>query len=89
MGMEMVKSSTPTIVRNRMKNLIRLIVSGTEKEVQDFIAEFRQEFGNLPAEDISFPRGCNGIANYSDKVTLYTKGTPLHVKGAILYNHYL
>ena len=57
--------------------------------MQDFIADFREEFGKLPAEDISFPRGCNGIANYSDKVTLYTKGTPLHVKGAILYNHYL
>jgi hypothetical protein len=46
-------------------------------------------FYKLPAEEISSPRGCNGIANYSDKVTLYTKGTPLHVKGAILYNHYL
>jgi DNA polymerase elongation subunit (family B) len=89
MGLEMVKSSTPVVVRTRMKELIRMMVSGTEKEVQDYIADFREVFYKLPPEEISSPRGCNGIDNYSDKVTLYTKGTPLHVKGAILYNHYL
>jgi hypothetical protein len=31
----------------------------------------------------------NGLRNYSDPVTLYKKGTPIHVKGAILYNHFL
>jgi hypothetical protein len=49
-------------------------------------ADFRNEFKQLPAEDISFPRGLNGLKEYSDNVTLYKKGTPIHVKGAILYN---
>ena len=28
----------------------------------------------------------NGLREYSDPVMLYKKGTPIHVKGAILYN---
>ena len=43
----------------------------------------------MPAEEISFPRGCNGLSNYADAATLYKKGTPIHVKGAIIYNHML
>ena len=89
MGLEMVKSSTPATVREKMKQLIKLIVTTDELTVQKFIAEFKDEFKLLPAEDISFPRGLNGLKEYSDSATLYKKGTPIHVKGAILYNHYL
>jgi DNA polymerase elongation subunit (family B) len=86
MGLEMIKSSTPSVVRDKMRELIKILVSGTEQDVQTFIADFREHFKNLPVEDISFPRGLNGLKNYSDPVTLYKKGTPIHVKGAILYN---
>jgi DNA polymerase elongation subunit (family B) len=89
MGLEMIKSSTPSAVRDKMKESIKLMMTGTEQEIQDFIAKFRKDFSNLPPEDISFPRGMNGLATYSDPVTLYKKGTPIHVKGAILYNHNL
>ena len=89
MGLEMVKSSTPSIIRGKMKQLIRILVSGTQDDVHNFIADFREEFKTLPAEEISFPRGLNGLNTYSDKTSLYKKGTPIHVKGAILYNHYL
>jgi hypothetical protein len=89
MGLEMVKSSTPSIVREKMKTLIGLIVNSTEQEVQDFIEKFKAEFKTLPPEDVSFPRGCNGIKEYSDSSMIYRKGTPIHVKGALLYNHLL
>jgi DNA polymerase elongation subunit (family B) len=89
MGLEMIKSSTPAVIRDKMKESIKLMVTGTEDDVQSFIAKFRKEFKALPPEDISFPRGMNGLRNYSDPVTLYKKGTPIHVKGAILYNHAL
>lgn len=89
MGLEMVKSSTPAIIRERMKETIKLIITGTETELHDYIENFREYFKGLPAEEVSFPRGCNGLSNYSDSLTLYKKGTPIHVKGAILYNHYL
>jgi len=62
---------------------------GNEEQVQKFIADFKEEFRRLPAEEISFPRGINGLATYSDSVTLYKKGTPIHVRGAILFNHYI
>ena len=89
MGLEMIKSSTPSVVRDKMKALIKILVSGTEEDVQIFIAQFKEEFKHLPVEEISFPRGLNGLNTYSHAVTLYTKGTPIHVKGAILYNHKL
>ena len=89
MGLEMIKSSTPSAIREKMKETIELMMTGTESDVQDYIAKFREEFRQLPAEEISFPRGLNGLANYSDSVTLYKKGTPIHVRGAIVYNHHL
>jgi DNA polymerase elongation subunit (family B) len=89
MGLEMVKSSTPSAIREKMKEIIRLMVSGTENDIHKFIDDFRKEFKKLPVEEISFPRGLNGLNTYSDAATLYKKGTPIHVKGAILYNHNL
>ena len=89
MGLEMVKSSTPAAVREKMRQLIKLIVTTDELTVQTFIAEFKEQFKSLPVEEISFPRGLNGLREYSDSSTLYKKGTPIHVKGAILYNHFL
>jgi len=89
MGLEMVKSSTPSAIREKMKQIIRLMVSGTQDDIHKFIDDFRTEFKTLPVEEISFPRGLNGLNTYSDKGTLYKKGTPIHVKGAILYNYFL
>lgn len=88
-GLEMIKSSTPAAVRSKMKESIQLMISGTEEDMHKFIAEFKQYFHGLPPEDISFPRGINGLRKYSDALTLYKSGTPIHVKGAIVYNHNL
>ena len=89
MGLEMIKSSTPSAVRDKMRQLIKLMMTGTQDDIQSFIATFKEEFRKLPVEDISFPRGVNGLKQYTDSATLYKKGTPIHVKGALLYNNYL
>ena len=89
MGLEMIKSSTPSAIRDKMTAVTKVMLTGTEADVQKFIADFREEFKSLPPEEISFPRGLNGLMTYSDPVSLYKKGTPIHVKGAILYNHFL
>jgi DNA polymerase elongation subunit (family B) len=89
MGMEMVKSSTPSVIRDKMKKVISIVVNGTENDIHKFIADFKKEFKELPPEEVSFPRGCNGLKEYSDSVLMYKKGTPIHVRGAILYNHHL
>jgi DNA polymerase elongation subunit (family B) len=89
MGLEMVKSSTPAPVREKMKVCLDIIMKKTESDMHSFIANFREEFKKLPVEEISFPRGVNGLTEYADKVSLHKKGTPFHVRGALLYNHYL
>lgn len=89
MGLEIAKSSTPNAIKGKMYDLIKIIINGDEIQAQEFIKKFRNDFKNLRPEDISFPRGINGITNYMDSVTIYKKGTPIHIKGAILYNHYL
>jgi DNA polymerase elongation subunit (family B) len=89
MGLEMVKSSTPSVIRDKMKKTISLIVNGTEEDIHKFIADFKKQFKELPPEEVSFPRGCNGLKEYSDSILMYKKGTPIHVRGAILYNHHL
>jgi DNA polymerase elongation subunit (family B) len=86
MGLEMIKSSTPSAIREKMKEAIQLMVNGTQDDIHTFIADFRKEFKTLPVEEISFPRGLNGLNTYSDAANLYKKGTPIHVKGAIIYN---
>ena len=89
MGLEMIKSSTPQVIRNKMAESIKIMMEGTEEDIQKFISDFKIKFFSLPPEDISFPRGLNGLNKYSDALTLYKPSTPIHVKGAILYNHFL
>ena len=89
MGLEMIKSSTPATIREKMKEAITIMLRGSEDDIHKFIKQARTDFMNLPAEEISSPRGCNGLSKYMDSLQLYKLGTPIHVKGAILYNHYL
>jgi len=89
MGIEAVKSSTPAPCRQKIKDALNVIMNKDEEEAQKFIADFREEFTSLPIEDISFPRGCNNLNKWSNPATVYTKGTPIHVRGALLYNFYI
>ena len=86
MGIEAIKSSTPEVCRDRFKDIFGIIMNGVEKDTQDFIAIFRKEFKSLPPEKVAFPRSVSDISKWRDRKTLYTKGTPIHVRGSILYN---
>jgi len=87
MGLEAVKSSTPAACRDNLKKVMRLILTHTESDVIDFIEAFRKEFKTLPLDDIAFPRGVNGLRKYRSADTIWKKSTPIHVKGALIYNH--
>ena len=89
MGIEAVRSSTPTSCRENIKKALNIIMTKDNDELNKFVRLFRTEFTNLPFEDIAFPRGINKLDQYADKVTDYRKGTPIHVKGAIVYNRFL
>lgn len=88
MGIEAVKSSTPMVCRDKIKDALKLIMKGNEKDFQDFVASFKKEFKTLPFEDVAFPRGVSEVAKYTEKGknTFYSKGTPIHVRGSIIYN---
>ena len=89
MGLEAVKSSTPTACRAKIKEAITLIMTQTQDDLHKFIEKFREEFKKLPIEDIAFPRSVNGLTEYGDSAQIFKKGTPIHVKGALVYNHFL
>ena len=89
MGIEAVKSSTPAPCRTAIKDAINIMMTGTEKDLLSFIDRFKDEFNLLPPEDIAFPRSVNGLRKFKASGTVYTKGTPLHVRGTLLYNFYI
>jgi len=89
MGIEAVKSSTPAPCRTAIKDAINIMMNGTEKDLLDFVSNFRNTFDTLPPEEIAFPRSVNGLRKYKASSTVYSKGTPLHVRGTLLYNFHI
>ena len=87
MGIEAVKSSTPAPCREKIKEALTIIMGGDEKQLNDFLITFRDEFNKLPPEDIAYPRSCNGIRKFRSESSIFQKGTPMHIKGGLVYNH--
>ena len=86
MGIEAIKSSTPAICREALKELFKVIIKGSESETQAAIQSFRGHFVTQPAHEVAFPRGVSKVAAFKDRATIYKKGTPIHVRGSLLYN---
>lgn len=87
MGLEIVRSSTPAPVRTSLKEAVRLCLTSDEATLQKFIEETREAFYKMTPEEIAFPRGVNGLEKYTSASDIYAKGTPMHVRGALMYNH--
>jgi DNA polymerase elongation subunit (family B) len=88
-GIETTRSSTPQVVRDKLKKAIDIIMDGDQEKLIDFVSEFKKTFVTLPAEDVAFPRSVNGMKDYHDPTTIYRKSTPIAVKGALLHNHHI
>ena len=89
MGIEAVKSSTPAPCRVKIKEALNVIMTQDENALIQFIEKFRTEFKSLPPHEIAFPRSCNNLKKYTSSTTIYQKSTPMHVRGALLYNNLL
>jgi DNA polymerase elongation subunit (family B) len=89
MGLEIVRSSTPEPVRDALRKAVKIILTKTEEDVQKYTSDFELEYRKLAPELISFPRGVNGVDKYHDKAKIYKQGTPMHVRGSLLYNFHL
>ena len=62
-------------------------MSKQENDLHNFIKETKKEFLKLPAEAVSFPRSCNNMKKYYSSSDVFIKVQPIHVKGALIYNH--
>ena len=89
MGIEAVKSSTPAPCRVKIKEALKVIMNKDENALIQFIDEFRTHFKKMRPEQIAYPRSCNNLKKYSSRTDIYMKSCPIHVKGALLYNHLL
>jgi DNA polymerase elongation subunit (family B) len=89
MGIEAVKSSTPAACRKLIKDALKMVMEGTEEEVIDFIADSRKNFRSMSPEEVSFPRSCSNVTKYKGESDIYVKGSPVHVRGSLLFNHYI
>jgi DNA polymerase elongation subunit (family B) len=88
-GIEAVRSSTPKACRKSIKEALKIIMNEGEDTTQEYISDFKQKFMSMKFSEVAFPRGMNGMAKYADPNTIYSKGTPIHVRGALMYNHLL
>ena len=89
MGIEAVKSSTPAPCRAMLKDAFKIMMSGSEDDMIDYIDSCRKKFKSLPPEEISFPRSVSDVTKFKSSSDIYSKGTPIHVRGALLFNHYI
>jgi DNA polymerase elongation subunit (family B) len=88
-GIEAVRSSTPNACRKAIKESLSIIMNQSEADLKKYVADFYDRFMELPFDEIAFPRGINGMSKYKDSKTIYSKGTPIQVKGALLFNDLL
>ena len=89
MGIEAVKSSTPAPCRTMIKDGLKLMMNGTEEDVIKFIDDCRVKFKTLPPEEIAFPRTVSDVKKYYNYTDIYSKRTPIHCRGALLFNYYI
>jgi DNA polymerase elongation subunit (family B) len=89
MGLETQRSSTPQYFRNKLLEAFKTIIKGTNEDVLDYIDHVKEDTRKQDPIDIAFPRGVNGLDKYKSHADIYVKGTPIHVRGALLYNHYV
>lgn len=86
-GIEIVRSSTPMLCRTKLKEALSIIMNKNETTLQEYIEKFKEEYFKLPFEVIANPRSVDGLVDYYDPDTICKKGTPIHVRGALIYNH--
>lgn len=87
MGIETSRSSTPQVIRDALKDCIRIIMNGTESELIDYVSKFKDEFCKLPVQEAASPRSCKKLSKYRDSASIYKKSTPQSVKAALIFNH--
>ena len=87
MGLEVKKSSSPSFFRDKMEECIKIMLNSTQEKIIEYIEFVKHEMKSASIEEISFPRGVNGLNKFSDVKLIYVKGCPIHVRGSLIYNN--
>ena len=88
-GMETARSSTPAFFRDKLLKAYDIIINQDNDVLIDYIDKVKEDTKKEECVNIAFPRGVNGLKKYKSGSDIYSKGTPIHVRGALLYNHYV
>lgn len=65
MGMVLVKSSTPRVIRDALKKAIPILLHKSEEDIQNYIKNFKKNFNKFSIEEIAFPRSVNNMSSFS------------------------
>lgn len=85
-GLDLVKTSTPKAIRDKLKKVLNVIFEHDEEYLQKYVEQYKAEFFKMPVEDVAFPRSVNDIDKWKDDKIKYKSGTPIAVRSAILFN---
>jgi len=88
-GIEIVRSSTPQVIRTKLKEIVNDIFLKSEEKIMSGIKKFWEEYDKMKPDEIAFPRSVQGLKKYGDDVNIYAKATPIHVRGSLLYNYWI
>lgn len=88
-GIEVVRSSTPEMARKALKECVIHVINKDIDALRLIKERTHKEFLTVPVEEIAFPRGVNNLEQYSDENTIYGRGTPIAVRGALMHNHFI
>jgi DNA polymerase elongation subunit (family B) len=88
-GIEAIRSSTPETCRKALKEAIFIIMNKDQNALVDYVEEYRNKFSTLKFHEVAMASTCNGLNEYGSNITVYKKGTPMHVRAALTYNKLL
>lgn len=81
-GIEAVRSSTPTVCRGAIEEAAEILIGMDEDKFINYMETFEQKFGDASLPDIARNSSVKDLAKYRNE----TKSVPPHVAGALAYN---
>lgn len=86
-GLEIVRSDTPSAIKEKLKEIMDMILKGApDEEISDKINSHRTELESVAPEEIASNIGVNNVDKYTNDDGNHTKGSPMAVKAVIYTN---
>lgn len=94
-GIEIVRTDTPRFCRERIKDVVNMILRTEDKEkVLECIREIKRDFFKCSPDEIAKPKGIGDYKKYAQSLEFYEKNglhysklPPIHNRASINYNY--